>query len=80
MEFYLFLKIDIFLFKSVSIPNGMEFYAAKPLNCVLTEAFQFPTGWNSTRLEPERNEELKRFNSQRDGILPYQATREDLPR
>ena len=34
--------------KSVSIPNGMEFYRRLQLAFLATNAFQFPTGWNST--------------------------------
>ena len=37
-------------FNSVSIPNGMEFYTFVILVDFKRDAFQFPTGWNSTIL------------------------------
>ena len=33
------------------------------------DAFQFPTGWNSTQIELSLSELESCFNSQRDGIL-----------
>ncbi len=53
---------------SVSIPNGMEFYADGRVISILQKLFQFPTGWNSTIKDKSCESEL-RFNSQRDGIL-----------
>ncbi len=34
---------------TVSIPNGMEFYAIRTGQLELMPKFQFPTGWNSTK-------------------------------
>ena len=52
----------------------MEFY--KPFKFIFnkTKRFQFPTGWNSTRENTDEKLNLVRFNSQRDGILPYIAS------
>ncbi len=48
MEFYHPCKLQIQLFKLVSIPNGMEFYRDGKEVRFIVEEFQFPTGWNST--------------------------------
>ena len=37
-------------FFSVSIPNGMEFYFSKRFWRMHASLFQFPTGWNSTKV------------------------------
>ena len=72
MEFYFcksyFRGLDGF----VSIPNGMEFYSSLAFLCSRCPKFQFPTGWNSTPLDWLNEDIKKRFNSQRDGILPFQ--------
>ena len=35
---------------SVSIPNGMEFYIVRNTRNLRYLLFQFPTGWNSTKI------------------------------
>ena len=35
--------------QAVSIPNGMEFYDNDAANQIMSNTFQFPTGWNSTK-------------------------------
>ena len=53
----------------------MEFYSLTPSNLDKPLLFQFPTGWNSTKLGGQDIEAiLKRFNSQRDGILPCRGS------
>ena len=47
----------------------MEFYTSKFLKMSLSKTFQFPTGWNSTKLWISSMTNKTRFNSQRDGIL-----------
>ena len=54
----------------VSIPNGMEFYNLVSGKSDVYVGFQFPTGWNSTIRGVRRSRGVRRFNSQRDGILP----------
>ena len=51
MEFY-FGGLPIIAIYTVSIPNGMEFYSDSLRACVCIAAFQFPTGWNSTEIDP----------------------------
>ncbi len=34
--------------RSVSIPNGMEFYSSQDSYLPTIDLFKFPTGWNST--------------------------------
>ena len=58
----------------VSIPNGMEFYATVSVAVVFILLFQFPTGWNSTNILVLFRLIFCSFNSQRDGILRYEAT------
>ena len=47
----------------------MEFYQNNFHECYEIDEFQFPTGWNSTRLVANLVLLSLRFNSQRDGIL-----------
>ena len=56
--------------RGVSIPNGMEFYLpiCNRLDAIV-ELFQFPTGWNSTKIGDFISVLVNCFNSQRDGIL-----------
>ena len=35
--------------RTVSIPNGMEFYKVENPWVLVIDTFQFPTGWNSTK-------------------------------
>ena len=70
MEFYLAPLFAIALAISVSIPNGMEFYFVLGIFLTISKMFQFPTGWNSTLLNPSPLcRRTTSFNSQRDGIL-----------
>ena len=63
-------KFCILSISSVSIPNGMEFYVSDISFLDIQRLwFQFPTGWNSTRLTPAQIANGESFNSQRDGIL-----------
>jgi len=43
-------------------------------------AFQFPTGWNSTEHRKAVTDPKRRFNSQRDGILPKHRPHKNAPR
>ena len=53
----------------VSIPNGMEFYSNSLLTSVRVEKVSIPNGMEFYLKLAEAQELLKRFNSQRDGIL-----------
>ena len=52
MEFYPKWSVPRFYRSFVSIPNGMEFYSSYIYSAYGYEAFQFPTGWNSTNEKP----------------------------
>ena len=60
---------ELYIVFTVSIPNGMEFYAFYHLGVDVLAMFQFPTGWNSTLSSLCVRLGLCCFNSQRDGIL-----------
>ena len=48
----------------------MEFYSTCADYEILQQRlFQFPTGWNSTKKDIEKEHIFLSFNSQRDGIL-----------
>ena len=49
----------------------MEFYEAEESSLFDEIEFQFPTGWNSTKMAPPLKTATNSFNSQRDGILPF---------
>ena len=44
-----------------------------PFGIYISGLFQFPTGWNSTPTTSGAEPLIGRFNSQRDGILPWEA-------
>ena len=50
MEFYALPLYRLCSRSYVSIPNGMEFYATAVDIIKDAAEFQFPTGWNSTRI------------------------------
>ena len=49
----------------------MEFYIIAGISYGVYQAFQFPTGWNSTELISITRIRIYSFNSQRDGILQF---------
>ena len=52
--------------------DGILLFVPKPAR-ISPNLFQFPTGWNSTVLRVDRlHLIMESFNSQRDGILPYE--------
>ena len=55
--------------RTVSIPNGMKFYALESVGWLEDFRFQFPTGWNSTIDTIKKGGNAVCFNSQRDEIL-----------
>jgi len=65
----LFGALKLLFALPVSIPNGMEFYRRWNFWFRKREAFQFPTGWNSTLARFCSSVVPWSFNSQRDGIL-----------
>ena len=54
----------------------MEFYLSRYAHKHTQSSFQFPTGWNSTKLYCSKDiSSLYSFNSQRDGILLFTLSR-----
>ncbi len=76
MEFYLavYAAVEAFLACFNSQRDGI-LPKWRAFECCFRSLFQFPTGWNSTKLVRFLLPLLLCFNSQRDGILPCRCRR-----
>ena len=70
MEFYYFSNISCSVLPTFQFPTGWNSTKKRKDTKIFYREFQFPTGWNSTYLRLCARGLLRRFNSQRDGILP----------
>ena len=70
MEFYVLLLSSYAREHSVSIPNGMEFYAPRRAKGVPLD-ISIPNGMEFYNVLPKQLSIVTSFNSQRDGILHW---------